>query len=223
MRIVALAVAAGALLAATHANAASFPVNRMSGVDSGLVDQIAVRVYVHEGRRYCFYFNGWHGPGWYRCGFAFRRGYGWGGVYGWNDWSYGPYERRYGRHHHREGGARIGIRSGSDRSRTTIDTHSRSTTTTGTNVDTGGRRSTTSGNVRSTTSGNVQTRSRSTTGSGPGVNVQSGGGANVQGGAHVQQRGGSSGGGANVQQHGNSGGANVQGGASVGTPDQKKQ
>lgn len=133
MRIVALAVAAGALLAATHANAASFPVNRMSGVDSGLVDQIAVRVYVHEGRRYCFYFNGWHGPGWYRCGFAFRRGYGWGGVYGWNDWSYGPYERRHG-------GALFGVRSGPDRTRTTIE--QRSTTTTGTSVDTGSRRGT---------------------------------------------------------------------------------
>jgi hypothetical protein len=27
-------------------------------------------VYIVEGRRYCFYFDGWHGAGWYRCGFA---------------------------------------------------------------------------------------------------------------------------------------------------------
>ena len=27
-------------------------------------------VFIVEGYRYCFYFNGWHGAGWYRCGFA---------------------------------------------------------------------------------------------------------------------------------------------------------
>jgi hypothetical protein len=54
-------------------------------------------VFIVEGNRYCFYFNGWHGPGWYRCGFAWRRNLGWGGEYGWQSWSYGPAERRYGR------------------------------------------------------------------------------------------------------------------------------
>jgi hypothetical protein len=54
-------------------------------------------VFIIEGNRYCFYFNGWHGPGWYRCGFAWRRNLGWGGEYGWQSWSYGPAERRYGR------------------------------------------------------------------------------------------------------------------------------
>lgn len=53
-------------------------------------------VFIIEGHRYCFYFNGWHGPGWYRCGFAWRRNLGWGGEYGWQSWSYGPAERRYG-------------------------------------------------------------------------------------------------------------------------------
>ncbi|WP_294540037.1 hypothetical protein [uncultured Rhodoblastus sp.] len=42
--------------------------------------------YVYGGAPYCFYGNGWRGPGWYRCGFAFRTGYGWGGGYGWNGW-----------------------------------------------------------------------------------------------------------------------------------------
>src|SRR3954463_9796480 len=54
-------------------------------------------LHVVEGRRYCFYFDGWHGPGWYRCGYAFRRGLGWGGVYGWRGWEYGPATRRFGR------------------------------------------------------------------------------------------------------------------------------
>ena len=53
-------------------------------------------VYIVEGRPYCFYFDGWHGAGWYRCGFAHRRNLGWGGVYGWQGWSYGPAEKRYG-------------------------------------------------------------------------------------------------------------------------------
>jgi hypothetical protein len=58
-----------------------------------LVDQTAV--YVVSGRRYCFYFDGWHGPGWYRCGFAWRSGLGWGGAYGWRGWHYGPAARRF--------------------------------------------------------------------------------------------------------------------------------
>src|SRR4029450_10542290 len=69
MRTLGLAIAAGALLVATHASAGTFPVNAgLIGAGSDLIGQVAVRVYVHEGNRYCFYFNGWHGSGWYRCG-----------------------------------------------------------------------------------------------------------------------------------------------------------
>src|SRR5262245_37110199 len=59
-----------------------------------LIDKTAL--YVVGGRPYCFYFDGWRGPGWYRCGFAWRRGLGWGGVYGWRGWHYGPAARRFG-------------------------------------------------------------------------------------------------------------------------------
>src|ERR1700761_6469294 len=52
---------------------------------NGLIDKTAL--YVVEGRRYCFSFDGWHGPGWYRCGFAWRRGLGWGGGAGWRGWA----------------------------------------------------------------------------------------------------------------------------------------
>lgn len=38
------------------------------------------------GRNYCWYDAGWHGPGFYWCGYAFRRGLGWGGAYGWRGW-----------------------------------------------------------------------------------------------------------------------------------------
>jgi hypothetical protein len=193
MRTLTLAVAAGALLVATQANAGSFPVNKLTGAESGLVDQVAVRVYVHEGRRYCFYFDGWHGPGWYRCGFAWREGIGWGGVYGWNSWTYGPYERRHHRHgnwqDHRRGD-RIGIESGSTtRSRTSVETRSRSRD-----------RATTNTGIQSNTRmrGESNTRVRSTTGRG-GADVQSSGGARIQGGGNANpSMGGNAGGGASV-------------------------
>ncbi len=38
------------------------------------------------GQNYCWYYNGWRGPGYYWCGYAWRRGYGWGGPVGWNGW-----------------------------------------------------------------------------------------------------------------------------------------
>jgi hypothetical protein len=162
----ALAVVAGTLLAATQANAGTFPVNTLNGLETGLVDTVAVRVYMHEGRRYCFYFDGWHGPGWYRCGFAWRSGFGWGGIYGWNSWTYGPWERRH--HHHRghgewrHGGDRMSIDSGSIRSRGGIETRSRS------GIETRSR-------SRTTTGVESNTRMRSTTGRGPGADVQGGG------------------------------------------------
>src|SRR5207248_9505642 len=54
------------------------------------------RQFTVNGRPYCFYFDGWNGAGWYRCGFASRTGAGWGGVYGWSNWVYAPAERRFG-------------------------------------------------------------------------------------------------------------------------------
>lgn len=50
--------------------------------------------YAFGGRQFCWYNNGWQGPGWYWCGYAFRRGYGWGGGYGWHGWRGG--HRGYG-------------------------------------------------------------------------------------------------------------------------------
>ena len=191
-------------MAATQASAGSFPVNRLTGAESGLVEDVAVRVYVYGGHRYCFYFNGWHGPGWYRCGFAFRRGLGWGGVYGWNDWSYGPYERRYHRHGHRDdwhhGRSRsnrvdsdVDIRSRSNRVDSNVNIRSRSTTGGGT--PSGAR-------VRGST--------RSTTGSGSSIHVQSGGSNRVQGGPTGEGAAGVRGGGG-VSTGGGSGAGAVQG------------
>ena len=50
--------------------------------------------FYYQDREYCWYPNGWRGPGWYWCGYSWRRGYGWGGVYGWNGWARPGYGHR---------------------------------------------------------------------------------------------------------------------------------
>ena len=47
------------------------------------------QVFVWHGRRYCWYDDGWQGPGFYRCGYARRHGLGWGGGAGWHGWRQG--------------------------------------------------------------------------------------------------------------------------------------
>jgi hypothetical protein len=47
------------------------------------VEQVQFRF---GGSDYCWYDDGWRGPGWYWCGYAYRTGYGWGGPLGWNNW-----------------------------------------------------------------------------------------------------------------------------------------
>ena len=59
------------------------------------------------GRNYCFYYDGWHGPGFYWCGYAYREGLGYGGGEGWNGWRGGGGGRRDGHdggHMHMGGG-----------------------------------------------------------------------------------------------------------------------
>jgi hypothetical protein len=42
--------------------------------------------FIFGGRNYCWYDSGWRGPGFYWCGYAERRGLGWGGGAGWHGW-----------------------------------------------------------------------------------------------------------------------------------------
>jgi hypothetical protein len=112
-----------AALALSASNGHAMSINIGAGVKPALDATDVIQkaaVFIVEGRRYCFYFDGWHGPGWYRCGFAHRRDLGWGGEYGWQGWSYGPAEKRYG---HRGTIVREGttIREGTTvRSRSTV-------------------------------------------------------------------------------------------------------
>ena len=115
--------------------------------ETNLVEKTAV--YIVRGHRYCFYFNGWHGPGWYRCGFAFRRGLGWGGVYGWQGWEYGPAARRFGR------GGGVAIREGG-RYRDGVTIREGGSRRGGMNVREGTRQGTTSTREGTTTRSRVQ-------------------------------------------------------------------
>jgi hypothetical protein len=51
------------------------------------------------GGNYCFYPDGWQGPGFYWCGYAWRTGSGWGGPEGWHGWHGGD----HGHDHHMGG------------------------------------------------------------------------------------------------------------------------
>ena len=65
---------------------------------AALPQSAEAQTYVYRGQRYCFYVDGWNGPGWYRCGYRWRRGLGWGGVYDWGlgfGWHYPAWERRH--------------------------------------------------------------------------------------------------------------------------------
>ena len=86
MRKPLLAIAAVALAASTFTiKADAMPLGGLgSAADSlGLVEKSQ---YFFAGRDYCWYPDGWHGPGFYWCGYAYRVGYGWGGPIGWRGW-----------------------------------------------------------------------------------------------------------------------------------------
>ncbi|HKS84107.1 MAG TPA: hypothetical protein VJR71_01375 [Pseudolabrys sp.] len=56
---------------------------RLPANEFAAVDKVQ---FVYRGRRYCWYWDAWHGPGWYWCGYEWRRGFGWGGPSGWRGW-----------------------------------------------------------------------------------------------------------------------------------------
>jgi hypothetical protein len=58
-------------------------------------------VFIQGGIAYCWYPNGWRGAGFYRCGWQWRTGVGWGGAWGWNGWGGGWNSGWNGRGWHR--------------------------------------------------------------------------------------------------------------------------
>jgi hypothetical protein len=53
---------------------------------AGTADAAEAEYYWFEGHRYCWYDEGWRGPGWYWCGNSVNKGVGWGGPIGWHFW-----------------------------------------------------------------------------------------------------------------------------------------
>ena len=48
----------------------------------GLPADIADQIDIVEPVAFCFYVDGWNGPGLYQCGYRLRRGFGWHGARG---------------------------------------------------------------------------------------------------------------------------------------------
>jgi hypothetical protein len=59
--------------------------------EQSVIDHVQYRF---SGREYCWYDDGWRGPGFYRCGYRLRVGYGWGGPSGWHGWRVGGGDSR---------------------------------------------------------------------------------------------------------------------------------
>jgi hypothetical protein len=90
MRKLGLVVAlAGAIAAglALSGGAQAAPVNAI-GDAAAAFNVVDKTQYVYGGHSHCWYNSGWKGPGWYWCGYRWRRGYGYGGPRGWNNWTY---------------------------------------------------------------------------------------------------------------------------------------
>ena len=84
--ILGIAAAASLLSAGAAVNAANSP-KLIFGVDRPRDMPTLDRVqFIYLNRNYCWYDGGWHGPGFYWCGYAWRSGFGWGGGWGWRGW-----------------------------------------------------------------------------------------------------------------------------------------
>ena len=93
--------------------AQALPIDRLNA--AGVLNNVERAQFFFDGRDYCWYDDGWHGPGFYWCGYAFRTGFGWGGGYGWHGWRGGHIRGgRAGIHRGRigGGGSRTVIRGG---------------------------------------------------------------------------------------------------------------
>lgn len=81
-----IALTATTMLVGPRSEATAFPAAdglRAAIASVPLAEQIQFR---WNGREHCWYDRGWHGPGWYWCGYENRRGLGWGGPRGWRNW-----------------------------------------------------------------------------------------------------------------------------------------
>src|ERR1700755_2349332 len=107
MRPTIYAAAASFALALMVGQAEAIPVDHSIAVPTN-VEQTQ---FIFGGRNYCWYDGGWRGPGYYWCGYAWRRGLGWGGGAGWHGW-HGGHDRVVVGRPGRPDGGRPGERHG---------------------------------------------------------------------------------------------------------------
>ena len=71
--VAAIAFVVGAPIMGTNVRAA--PIVALGTIDNmNMVERVQ---FIWLGHNYCWYDDGWNGPGWYWCGYAFNSGYGW--------------------------------------------------------------------------------------------------------------------------------------------------
>jgi len=86
MRKSILTIAAVAASVFVLGKADAMPLNSGLGDAADRVSAVEKTQFFYLGREYCWYPDGWHGPGFYWCGYNYRAGYGWGGPIGWHGW-----------------------------------------------------------------------------------------------------------------------------------------
>src|ERR1700761_5419152 len=87
MRQLIYAASAAVVLLGISGQANALPISPVA--PAAIAGDIVQAQFVFGGRNYCWYDSGWRGPGFYWCGYAFRRGLGWGGGAGWHGWHRG--------------------------------------------------------------------------------------------------------------------------------------
>ena len=73
----------GSAMTAAQATPAVMSGERAAANNLNVIERVQ---FLLDGQEYCWYDDGWHGPGWYWCGYALRQGLGWGGAKGWQHW-----------------------------------------------------------------------------------------------------------------------------------------
>ena len=81
-----VSVACGPIMGASAAPMVASSAIRGAADNLNLVERAQ---FIWLGRNYCWYDDGWNGPGWYWCGQYTVPGIGFGGGYGWHHWRAG--------------------------------------------------------------------------------------------------------------------------------------
>jgi hypothetical protein len=89
MRRIVLTLAVALSASAFAIKAEAMPLGNAIGDAADTLNVVEQSQFIYGGRNYCWYPDGWRGPGWYWCGYHLRRGFGWGGPVGWRGWRHG--------------------------------------------------------------------------------------------------------------------------------------